>query len=79
MFMEKYIKIPKTVVQLADELKRSCDAYWDRELEEKYLEELIFSWSKNSKLLQGDDINRSIKKIIGQKRVGLIKCILNLE
>lgn len=79
MFMEKYIKIPKTVVQLADELKRSCDAYWDRELEEKYLKELIFSWSKNSKLLQGDDINRSIKKIIGQKRVGLIKCILNLE
>lgn len=77
--MDKYIKIPKTVVQLAEELKKSCDAYWNRELDEKGLKELLTGWSKNSMLLQDNDINRSIKKIVGQKRIELIKCLLNLE
>lgn len=75
--MDKYIKIPKTVVQLANEIKRSCDAYWNRELDENELRELVFAWSRNSKLLQDNDINRSIKKIVGQKRVDLINKMLD--
>lgn len=72
-----YIKHPKTVVQLAAEIKKACDAYWTtKDLSEIELKELIYTWAGTGKLIQGNDINRSIKKIIGKSRVELVKKML---
>lgn len=37
---QDFIKLPKTIVQLADEIKRAVDMYWNRELAEIELKEL---------------------------------------
>lgn len=73
MSLKDYIKHPKTVVQLAEELKKACDEYWTRRtLTEIELKELIYIWADSGKLLQGNDINSSVKKIIGKKRIELV-------
>lgn len=71
-----FIKMPKSVVQLADEIKRAVDMYWNRELKQIELKELVWCWASSGKLLKADDISSSIKKIIGKKRVDVIEKLL---
>lgn len=79
---DKYILYPKTVVQLSEEIKTLCDNYWDKKVEEDEVKRLILHWAKNTSFLfyEGDfveeNLNKSIKKIIGKKRVELLFTLL---
>ena len=72
------IKHPKTVKDLAAEIKKACDAYWGREITEIELKEILFYWAskEGKKLFQGNDYKPAIKKIIGKQRQELLNKIL---
>lgn len=55
------------------------DAYWAREIKEDELKEIIIFWAthENKKLFKGSDLNSSITKIIGKKRVELVNAMLD--
>lgn len=72
--MNSIIKNPRTIKALADEIIKVCDGYWGRELTEETAKEFIAYWSANEgkKLFKGKELNSTITKIIGKKRVELI-------
>lgn len=72
--MEKieFIRYPKTVVQLAAEIKKAVDLYWNRGLEEQDLRELIMHWAGQGMLLERQSLTKTIKKIVGKKRERVI-------
>ena len=73
--MTSIIKNPKTVKDLAREIIKVCDGYWGRELSEQAGRDYIIYWSLNEgkKLYKGNEINPTIKLIIGKKRVELLE------
>ncbi len=71
MTKNDFIHHPKRVVDLAQFLMESIDLYWNRGLSDVELKQRIWTWAQSGKLLQGNDINRSIKKIIGKQRTEL--------
>lgn len=77
--MDKFIKHPKTIKGLAEELKKLIDFYWGKEVSEEELTELLQYWSENEaeKLFIDNDLNPTIKKVIGKKRSNLIGKWLN--
>lgn len=72
--MSEIIKNPKTVKGLASEITRVCDEYWSRQMEESVAKQYIIYWSKyeGKKLFKGEELNSTITKIIGKKRVDLV-------
>lgn len=72
--MNDIIRNPKTIKALADEIIRVCDGYWARQIPEGNAKEYIIYWSKHEgkKLFKGPDLNSTITKIIGKRRVELI-------
>ena len=68
------IRNPRTVKTLASEIIKVCDSYWSRQISESDAKELITYWSKNEaiKLFKGKDLNSTITKIIGKRRIELI-------
>lgn len=71
-----FIKLPKTVVQLADEIKRAVDMYWNRELAEIELKELCWDWASSGMLLKANELNTSVRKIVGKKRTNIVLRLL---
>lgn len=67
-----------SVKGLAEEIKRTCDMYWSRDISEYNLIKAVHIWStsQKSKFYSGDDINPTIKQRIGKKRLSLILDVL---
>ena len=72
--MNDIIRNPKTVKDLANEIIKVCDGYWSRQIPEANAKEFITYWSKHEaiKLFKGKELNSTITKIIGKKRVDLL-------
>jgi len=74
-----FLKYPKTVVALAEEINRVTNDYNARRIGNEELESIIKWFASNcrDKLFRGvDDYNPSVKKIIGKTRVKLIDQLL---
>ena len=74
-----FMQYPTTVKMLADEIKRACTAYTSRQIDNDRIREIIF-WYANAmpdKLFYGADLNPTISKIIGKKRLRLINDMLD--
>lgn len=69
------IKNPRTVKGLAGEIIRVCDGYWSRSLKEDEAKEYIRYWSQyeSIKLFRGGKLNSTITKIVGKRRIELVK------
>lgn len=72
--MNDIIRNPKSIKSLANEIILVCDNYWSRQLSENEAKEFIVYWSKHEgiKLFKGKELNTTITKIIGKKRIELI-------
>jgi len=72
--MNGIIRNPRTIKSLAEEIIKVCDAYWSRNISEEVGREYILYWSKSegNKLFKSSELNSTIKKVIGKKRVELI-------
>lgn len=68
------IRNPRTVKDLASEIIKVCDGYWARQISEQVGREYIVYWALNegSKLFKGNELNSTITKIIGKKRIELV-------
>lgn len=73
-----YMKYPATVKGLADELKRACDDYSSRQINNDRIMAIVSWYADNSpdKLFAGSEINPTISKIVGKKRLRLISDLL---
>ena len=76
-----YIKHPKTVTGLGNEVKKICDDYYNQEIELKEITSLLVFYKNNEseKLLKDNDINPTVQLIAGKKRISLVKKIIGLE
>lgn len=76
--MEPIVRNPKSVKDLAKEIKEACDRYWSREMTESELKEVVWFWAmnENRKLFRGPELNSTIRKIIGSKREELLNKML---
>ena len=75
----EFLKYPKNVVVLAEEINRVTNDYDARRIGNDELKEIML-WYANKcsdKLFQGQDYNRSVKKIIGKRRIKLLDTILD--
>jgi uncharacterized protein (TIGR04540 family) len=68
------IKNPKNVKELGREIRKVCDGYWGRELSEEDAKEMVAYWVKheNRKLFKAEELNPTIRIVIGLKREELI-------
>ncbi len=73
-----FIKHPKTIVSLSDEIKKACDAYWDREISDEELREILLYWSdkEKDKLFVDNEYRPLIVRLIGKRRRDLLDTIL---
>ena len=74
----EYMKYPSTVKALAKELKKVCNDYNSRQIGNDRIKEIIDWYAANQaeKLFAADQINPTISKIIGKKRLSLITDLL---
>lgn len=75
----RFLRNPITVKQMAEQIHRATDEYVAMQLSEKDLKELLFHYATHhGKKIFGfnGSINPTISKIIGKKRVELIKIML---
>ena len=75
----EYLKYPRSVVVLAEELKRVANDYDARRINNEELKAIVVWYAEEcaEKLFQGKDYNRSIKKIIGKRRIDLLDTVLS--
>lgn len=78
---KKYVEFPKTILSLANELKKICDDYFNKTLSLKELEELLVFYKDNNtnKLLKDNRLNPTVKLKVGKTRAELINKVLELE
>ena len=76
-----YMHYPTTVKMLAGEIKTICDDYEKRKIDNIELEKMILWYAEKQadKFYSDEEINPTISKIIGQKRINLIKVLLAKE
>lgn len=69
-----YMQYPATVKSLAEELKKACDDYQSRKITNDRIKEIIdwYASSQADKLFARDQLNPTISKIIGKRRVRLV-------
>lgn len=79
ILIDDYIKNPKSVRALSKELMKICDQYWTGNESEAVLKEYVNHVARHNKLLEnnGKDINRSIRTIVGKRRVELVSLMLD--
>ena len=69
------MKYPTQVKEIANELVKVCNDYKSRKISNEEIKEIVLYYAKEypSKLFNNNDLNPTIKKIIGQQRIGIIK------
>ena len=74
----EYLKYPRSVVILAEEIKRVVNDYDARRIGNEELSEILLWYAHKSadKLFRGNDYPYTIKKILGARRVKLLDTIL---
>lgn len=75
----EYMRYPSTVKALAEELKKACNDYNSRQISNDRIKEIIdwYAANQSEKLFAADQINPTISKIIGKKRLRLITDLLD--
>ena len=74
-----YIKQPRSLNQLSDELKRLCDDYWDGKIKEDVVMDYIKHVSIYTNMLTEDgSLNTTVAKLIAKKRQALVLTFLKL-
>ncbi|KAB2950889.1 TIGR04540 family protein [Heliorestis acidaminivorans] len=76
MSRKEYIIFHKNVVHLAQEINKAFNDYWNRELTEIELKELLWKWASTGKLFKGDDYSKSLKRIVGKERLKIMDKLL---
>lgn len=71
-----FIALPKSVKALAEEIKKAVDFYWNREISEIELKEILWKWATTGKLLRGNDYNPTILRLCGKKRMEVVDKLL---
>ena len=73
-----YMEYPSTVKALAAELVNACNDYNARKISNDRIKEIIhwYAETQGDKLFAADQINPTISKIIGKKRLRLINDLL---
>lgn len=74
-----YIRQPKTINQLASQVVKICDDYWDGLISETFLRDYLEYTAKNAGLVEGNDLNITVNIKIGKRRTRLVKAILGLN
>ena len=74
-----YMAYPFTVKALADEIKKACNDYKARRIDNDQLKEIIFWYATEvpDLLFDADKLNITVRKIIGQRREALIYSLLD--
>lgn len=78
-FILDYIKHPTTSKMLIQELKRACDDYLGRRLDEGDLKNLIQGWARNygDLMFEGQNgFKSSVNQRLGAKRIDLVNRML---
>ena len=72
------MQYPPTVKKLAYEIKRVLDDYFARRIDNEQVKECVLTWANSSpeKLFNANDINNTIKLIIGVKRLSVLNKLL---
>jgi uncharacterized protein (TIGR04540 family) len=72
--IDEIIRNPKSIKAMAEEIKKLCDGYWSRKISEAEAKEIVIYWSRSQggKLFKATELNSTITKIIGMKRIVLI-------
>jgi uncharacterized protein (TIGR04540 family) len=72
--LTQYLRNPRTVKLLAEEIKHICDDYWARKITEDMAKDYILYWAEHEgkKLFYGNELNPTVRKMIGSKRKELI-------
>lgn len=75
----EYLKYPTTVKLLAGEIIKVCNDYNARKINNDEIKEIILWYATKmpDKLFMANDLNPTIKKIIGSKRIFLINTLLD--
>lgn len=74
----EFLKYPKTIVILSNEIKRITNDYNARKIGNEELKEIIL-WYANKcgeMMFQGQSYNPTLKKNIGKRRIKLLEKIL---
>lgn len=74
----EYLKYPRSVVALSEEIKRVVNDYDARRIGNDEVKDIIL-WYANTcpqKLYQGQGYNKSVKKLIGKRRTELLDAVL---
>lgn len=76
-----YMQYPGTVKGLAEEIKKACDDYFEKRITNDRIKQIIewYASSQSDKLFVGDQLNTTITKIIGKRRVRLVNDLLQGE
>jgi uncharacterized protein (TIGR04540 family) len=74
-----YIRIPRTISQLTDQVRLICDDYWAGETSEAVLREYLEYTATNGKLLKDGDLRASIEDKLGIAKSNLVRQMLKLN
>jgi len=76
--LTQYLSSPKSIKELGREIRKVCDDYWSRKLPEELAKKFILNWAstEGKKLFSGNDLNPTIKIVIGKKREELVNKFL---
>lgn len=66
------IREPRSIKMFAEEIKKVMDLYWNGKITEGEAREYINHWKADYRLIENNELNSTIKKIIGKKRVNLL-------
>lgn len=74
-----YTAYPRTIVNFAEELKNMIDDYSKKKITNDDFEELIKFYVENDsdKLFTGDEINITVQRFLGIKRINVLKNVLS--
>lgn len=76
---DDYMAYPLTVKALAGEIIKACNDYMARHIDNNRLREIIFWYAikQPDKLFAAENLNPTVSKIIGKRRVKLINNLLD--
>lgn len=74
-----YLKYITTVRELAGEIKKATNDYKARKIDNQEISKVVSYYAEHfpEKLFDGEDLNTTIKQIIGIKRTSLVVMLLN--